>query len=61
MVTCGLLVRFHGPLNDHAFKVVATFELSSAGKRKKTRKVLEPATWIEQATCGLRMESGSFF
>jgi hypothetical protein len=40
-------------LNDHAFKIVATFELPSVGKRK-TRKVLEPATWIEQATCGLR-------
>jgi len=44
-------------LNDHAFRIVATFELQSAGKRK-TRKVLEPATWIEQATCGLRMETG---
>jgi hypothetical protein len=43
-----------GPLNDDAFKVVATFELPSAGKRK-TRKVLEPATGIEPATCGLRI------
>jgi len=42
-----------GNLNDHAFKIVATFELPSAGKRK-TRKMLEPATRIERATCGLR-------
>jgi hypothetical protein len=39
------------PLTGSDLKLV---ELPSAGKRK-TRKVVEPATWIEQATCGLRI------
>jgi hypothetical protein len=44
-----------GPLNDHAFKL--SLLLSDHRGEKKDMKVLEPATWIEPATCGLRMET----
>jgi len=49
-----LRFRFHlKGLNDHASRL--SLPLSYHRRGKERRKVLEPATWIEQATCDLRI------
>jgi hypothetical protein len=60
-------------LKDHFDREKVTILVTLAELRKPQRDAVhsepietaggfvEPATWIEQATCGLRMETGGFF
>jgi len=53
LLTCGVFTSIYGALERPRLQDCRYFWATIGGERK-TRKVLEPATGIEPATCGLR-------